>query len=64
MQHESSSCSFWALFVAFAIVLQIPVDAHRMRKITVLTLKQLLASIYANYMGDINGDVLKNAFAA
>jgi hypothetical protein len=35
-----------------------------MRKITVLTLKQLLASIYANYMGDINGDVLKNAFAA
>ncbi|KAF8479378.1 hypothetical protein JB92DRAFT_2837849 [Gautieria morchelliformis] len=46
------------------IVPRIPIDASWMRHITELTLKGILTSIYANYMGDVDGlrsDVLKNA---
>ena len=55
IQKDSSTCGFWAVFIAFALTLQIPISKKALGSLIPCELKQIIGSIYMEYMSEEEG---------
>ncbi|KAJ7187358.1 hypothetical protein C8R46DRAFT_1207309 [Mycena filopes] len=52
LQHDVYTCGFWAVYVAFAILLGFNPDNNAARELGPRALKELTGSVYAAFLGD------------
>ncbi|KAF8589640.1 hypothetical protein K439DRAFT_1612645 [Ramaria rubella] len=65
IQKDASNCGFWTILIAFFLLLDIPVDARRMKHLTPIELREIIGSLYINYTGTSEGlasDFVQNIF--
>jgi hypothetical protein len=64
VQHDSSSCGFWAAIFAFALALDIPIQDGPLIHLSPARVKELLATLYGDFISaphGITADTLSNA---
>ncbi|KAF8532355.1 hypothetical protein JB92DRAFT_2824453 [Gautieria morchelliformis] len=62
IQKDSSTCGFWAVYVAFALTLQLLISEQVLGSLTPCELKEIIGSIYIEYMSHEEG-LLSQALA-